>query len=87
MLELMSPTHAGANNNNIYIRFIYCYSFVFIDRLQLTPQGDLFVGPARLLKTGLSKNFCLTGRDVKTKEEALKRKPSRVHVTRWFADM
>jgi len=63
------------------------WSGLFIDRLQLSPQGDLFVGPAPLMKSGLSKGFCLTGRDVKSKEEALKRKPSRVHVTRWFAEM
>ena len=60
------------------------WSFPFINRLQLSMQGELFVGPARVLKTGLSQNFCLTGRDVKNQAEALKRKPSRVHVSRWF---
>lgn len=58
-----------------------------IDRLVLTPQGDLVVGPAKLQPNGLSKNFCLTGRDVHTREEARKREPSRVHITSWFNGM
>ncbi len=57
---------------------------LMIDRLQLTPQGDLYVGPARILANGLSRNFCLTGRDQKTREEARKCPPSRTHITLWF---
>ena len=60
------------------------WSTVLIDRLVLSPQGDLYVGPARLMANGLSKNFCLTGRDVRGREDARKKELSRAHVTAWF---
>ena len=54
-------------------------------RLVLTLQGDLVVGPAKLQANGLSKNFCLTGRDVAgDKEKAKSLLPSRVHIQKWF---
>ena len=60
------------------------WASLLIERLQISPQGDLFVGSAVLLENGLSKGFCLTGRDVVSKEEAKEKDPSRVHVTAWF---
>jgi len=55
-----------------------------IERLELSASGDLQVGPARLMANGLSKNFCLTGRDLVSLEEAKGKEPSRVHVRKWF---
>ena len=60
------------------------WSQLLIERLQLSGQGDLEVGPAKLGENGLSKGFCLTGRDVANREEGRKKDPSRVHVTAWF---
>ena len=60
------------------------WASLLIERLQISPQGDLFIGSAVLLENGLSKGFCLTGRDVVSKEEAKEKDPSRVHVTAWF---
>lgn len=60
------------------------WSAALIDRLMLSPQGDLVVGPSRLMENGLSRNFCLTGRDLTSKEEAASKPPSRVHVRKWF---
>ena len=42
------------------------------------------VGPAKLMANGLSKNFCLTGRDITDKEKAKDLPPSRVHIQKWF---
>jgi hypothetical protein len=63
------------------------WSGPFIERLCLTPQGDLYVGPAKLMANGLSKNFCLTGRDAVSIEEAKKKEPSRKHIANFFRDM
>jgi hypothetical protein len=60
---------------------------IVIERLILSPQGDLEVGPAKLMSNGLSKHFCLTGRDAASEEEARSKSPSRVHVTSWFTKM
>ena len=59
-----------------------------VERLVLSNQGDLEMGPAKLGTNGLSKEFCLTGRDCgNNREEARKKDPSRVHVTNWFNKM
>jgi hypothetical protein len=64
------------------------WSSILIQRLQLSGQGDLLVGPAKLMANGLSKNFCLTGTDTlgsgKGKGKGVDGEPSRVHITRFF---
>ena len=74
-----------ARLNEIYMREWEDWSTIVIERLVLTPQGDLVVGHAKLQANGLSKNFCLTGRDmVEDREKAKKLPPSRVHIQKWF---
>mmetsp|Transcript_4325 Transcript_4325/g.8722 ORF Transcript_4325/g.8722 Transcript_4325/m.8722 type:complete len:478 (+) Transcript_4325:162-1595(+) len=70
--------------NKIYVKDWEVWGSELIERLQLSASGDLMVGPARLMANGLSRNFCLTGRDLVSLEEAKKREPSRVHVRKWF---
>ena len=73
-----------ARLNEIYLADWEDWSANVIERLVLTPQGDLVVGPAKLMANGLSKNFCLTGRDITDKEKAKDLPPSRVHIQKWF---
>ncbi|GMI49314.1 hypothetical protein TrCOL_g11623 [Triparma columacea] len=73
-----------ADLNATYLAEWEVWGSELIERLELSPSGDLQVGPPRLMANGLSRNFCLTGRDLVSKEEAKKREPSRVHVRKWF---
>ena len=62
-----------ADLNATYLAEWEVWGSELIERLELSPSGDLQVGPPRLMANGLSRNFCLTGRDLVSKEEAKKR--------------